>query len=152
MPQVIALMCELNRAACEAMLEAGAHACTDVTGFGLLGHARNMLAASGVAARIRFPKVPVLDAARQYVTEGIAPGGTHANWRFLEDWTEYDPALSKEQQLLLADAQTSGGLLIAIARERADALLEGLSRRGTPACSIIGEIVEGPAGRMTVTR
>jgi selenide,water dikinase len=150
MPQALRLMVELNRAACEAMLEVGAHACTDVTGFGLLGHARNLLVASGVSARIRFGAVPVLEAARAYVAEGIAPGGTHANWRFLNDWVSYDRALSKEAQLLLADAQTSGGLLIAVAPERCEALVEALERRGTPARAVVGEVIEGPPGRMLV--
>jgi selenide,water dikinase len=150
MPQAIRVMTELNRDACEAMLEIGAHACTDVTGFGLLGHLRNLLAASGVAARLRASAVPMLEGAREYVAEGIAPGGTHANWRFLNDWVGYDASLSKEEQLLLADAQTSGGLLIAVAAEKRDALVGALARRGTLARAVIGEVVAGPAGRITV--
>jgi selenide,water dikinase len=148
--EAIALMTHLNRGACEAMLTAGAHACTDITGFGLLGHLRNVLAASGAAAEISFASVPVLEAARVYVREGIAPGGTHANWRFLNEWTEYDPAIAKEDQLLLADAQTSGGLLIAVPAERESRLIEALARHGTPARAVIGTVVEGPAGRMRV--
>jgi hypothetical protein len=81
--EAIEVMATLNRAACEAMIEVGVHAATDVTGSGLLGHLRNLVAASKCAARIRFEDVPTLDAAVRYVKEGIAPGGTHANWRFL---------------------------------------------------------------------
>ncbi len=92
----------------------------------------------------------MLDAARRYVKKGIAPGGTHANWRFLAEWVAWGEGVDKDTQLLLADAQTSGGLLIAVAPERAEALVADLRRRGTPAAAIVGELEEGPAGRMRV--
>ena len=150
MPEAIALMKHLNRGACAAMLEAGASAATDVTGFGLLGHARNLLAASGVSGVFHAAQVPVIAAARAYVHEGLAPGGTHANRRFLEDWVDYDPAVGKDEQLLLADAQTSGGMLIAVPRARLDALLDALGRHETPVRAVVGEVFEGPAGRIRV--
>ena len=150
MPEAIRIMTTLNRDACDAMLEAGAHAATDVTGFGLLGHLRNICAASGVGARIHANAVPVLEAARRYVAEGIAPGGTHANWRFLNDWVSWGPQVTKETQLLLCDAQTSGGLLIALPAADAPKLVEGLTRRGTPCAAVVGEIVEGPGVRIEV--
>ncbi len=152
MPGAIRLMTTLNRDACAAMLEVGAHAATDITGFGLLGHLRNVCAASGVSARVYVEHVPVLEAARAYVAEGIAPGGTHANWRFLNDWVTYAPDVTKEEQLLLADAQTSGGLLIAVAVDRALELMAALESIGTPAAAIVGEITAGPPGRMDVVR
>ena len=142
----IVLMGTLNRAACEAMLEVGVHACTDVTGFGLLGHLRNVLAASGVAATIRRDAVPVIAAARRYAEAGIVPGGTHANHRFLADWVDWgttDPTT----QLLLSDAQTSGGLLIATAD--APALVAALARRDI-AGTIVGHIEAGTRGHMRV--
>ena len=105
-----------------------------------------------MSAHVRFADVPVLDAARVYVGEGMAPGGTHANWRFLADWVTWADDVTKDEQLLLADAQTSGGLLIAVPASRADALVAALVARGTPAAAIVGEIVEGPAGQMQVTR
>jgi selenide,water dikinase len=144
MPEAIRIMATLNRDACDAMLEIGAHAATDVTGFGLLGHLRNVCAASGVSARIALDDVPVLDAARTYVREGIAPGGTHANWRFLNDWVTYGPRVGKEDQLLLCDAQTSGGLLIALPAADTPRLVAALERRGTPCAAVVGEIFEGP--------
>jgi len=144
MREAIRLMVTLNKDACDAMLEVGAHAATDVTGFGLLGHLRNVCAASGVTARIFASSVPVLEAARTYVAEGIAPGGTHANWRFLNDWVDYGTGVTKEDQLLLCDAQTSGGLLIALPAGDAARLVEALERRGTPCAAVIGEIVAGP--------
>ena len=74
-------------------------------------------------------RVPVLQAARQYVEAGVAPGGTHANWRFLADWVTYAPELSKETQLLLCDAQTSGGLLASVPASETAAVVEALLRR-----------------------
>src|SRR4029079_10188245 len=85
----IEVMSALNRSACDAMLEVGVHAATDVTGFGLLGHLRNMMKASGTRALLRYERVPVIEAARLYVSVGIVPGGTQANWRFLAEWVEW---------------------------------------------------------------
>jgi len=135
--EAIRVMTTLNRDACEAMLEVGVHAATDVTGFGLLGHLRNMVAASDCSAVIKRSDVPVLDAAVRYVSEGIAPGGSHANARFLAEWVDFGNA-SKEDQLLLCDAQTSGGLLIAVAPERSEQLVRGLRDRGTLCAAIVG--------------
>lgn len=150
--EAIRIMTTLNRDACEAMLEIGVHAATDVTGFGLLGHLRNVCVASRVSARVWLEAVPVLEAARTYVAEGVAPGGTHANRRFLADWVTWGAGVSEEEQLLLCDAQTSGGLLMAVPAGRADDLVAALKVRGTLAAAIVGEITDGPAGRMEVER
>ncbi|MBV9945416.1 MAG: selenide, water dikinase SelD [Myxococcales bacterium] len=147
--EAVRLMTTLNRGACEAMLAVGVHAATDVTGFGLLGHLRNVVAASGCTAVVERARVPVLDAAARYVGEGIAPGGTHANVRFLSEWVDFGAA-SKEDQLLLCDAQTSGGMLIAVARERGDALVRALEEHGTPCAAVIGRLEAGPP-RIRVT-
>lgn len=148
--EAVRVMSTLNKAAAEAMLEVGAHACTDVTGFGLLGHLHEMAHASGVGARVSLSQVPVLPQVWELVEEGFAPGGTHANRRFVEGWVMWDEALSLEQQLLLCDAQTSGGLLIAVPPGRAEALLAALRRRGTLAAAQIGEMMSGEAGRLWV--
>ncbi len=148
--EAIGLMTTLNAGAARAMVAVGVHAATDVTGFGLLGHLRNVLVASELAADLWFDRVPLLAAALTYAEGGMAPGGTHANWRFLNDWATYDPALSKAQQLVLADAQTSGGLLIAVAPDRADALLAALAREATPVAAVIGRVVAGQAGQMHI--
>src|SRR5213079_939188 len=111
MPVALNVMTTLNRSAAEVLAQFEVHALTDVTGFGLLGHLRNITSASAVTARVWADAVPVLPAAWDYVQSGIAPGGTHANWRFLADWVTYAQDVSKEKQLLLCDAQTSGGLL-----------------------------------------
>jgi selenide,water dikinase len=141
--EAVRLMATLNRAACEAMVEVGAHAATDVTGFGLLGHLRNVVAASGCAAEISLSAVPSIDAARAYVDAGLAPGGTHANWRFLNDWVDYD-GIAKPAQLLLCDAQTSGGLLVALPEADAPRLVRELEARGAPCAAVIGRFREGP--------
>jgi selenide,water dikinase len=138
--EAVTLMTTLNRAAAEALAGIEVHALTDVTGFGLLGHLRNVTAASGVTATVRAGAVPVLAAARAYVQAGVAPGGTHANWRFLADWVTFDPAVSKEEQLLLCDAQTSGGLLACIPADAAEAALAALHAGGVPAAAIVGRI------------
>lgn len=153
--EAIAVMSTLNRDACEAMLEVGVHAATDVTGFGLLGHLRNVVAASDVEATVWLDEVPVLEAARRYVERGTAPGGTHANLRFLGDYVEFDADVAAHERLLLCDAQTSGGLLMAVAPERAEALVSALARRGTPAAAVVGELTrrgERRPGAMRVRR
>ena|SRR5687768_5527472 len=137
-------MTTLNRAACEAMVEIGVHAATDVTGFGLLGHLRNIVAASKCTAVVRKGRVPMIEAAKRYVAEGIAPGGTHANVRFLAEWVDFGGA-SKEEELLLCDAQTSGGLLIAVSEEKSERLVRALQDRGTSCAAIVGHFEEGPA-------
>lgn len=148
----IEVMTALNRQAAEVVAEIGANAVTDVTGFGLLGHLRNMAAASGVSARVWLDRVPVLPQAWEYVRAGIAPGGTHANLRFLADWVGYEDGISKEEQLILCDAQTSGGLMIALPESNRQVLLDSLARAGVASAAEIGRVEHGLPGRMTVTR
>ncbi|MEA2562161.1 MAG: selenide, water dikinase [Acidobacteriota bacterium] len=150
--EAIRIMTTLNRAGAEAITRIGAHALTDVTGFGLLGHLRNMVVASKVCARVDFDRVPALSAAWEYLQAGIAPGGTHANHRFLADWVDYEDGVGREEQLLLCDAQTSGGLLAAMAPEQADALLEALKAAGMTDAAVIGSIEASPPGRIAVFR
>ncbi len=146
----IELMATLNRAACEAMLEVGVHAATDVTGFGLLGHLRNVTRASGCSANVWADAVPRIEAAMTYAREGIVPGGTHANRRFLAESVEFAPGVDEATRLLLCDAQTSGGMLIAVAPERSPKLLSALAGRGTPCAEVIGQLDDGPAGTARV--
>lgn len=147
----IRVMTTLNRIAGEEFVRCGAHALTDVTGFGLLGHLRNVVAASKVGARIFVDRVPVLPAAVEYVREGISPGGTHANHKFLSDWVSYDNDVTKEEQLILCDAQTSGGLLAAVAADQAEAVIASLRARGIPEAVAIGRIESANPGRIAVT-
>jgi selenide, water dikinase len=150
--EAIALMATLNRAAGDAMQEVGVHAATDVTGFGLLGHLRNMTKASGCMATVWLDAVPVLDAAWAYVREGVAPGGTHANLRYLSEHVEVGEGIDQAAQLVLCDAQTSGGMLIAVGPDRVGRLVASLRERGAPCAAVIGQIEQGPGGRARVTR
>ena len=141
-------MTTLNAAAAEAMVEAGASAATDVTGFGLLGHLQIAVENSGVSAAIDASHVPLIEGTLELANEGVVPSGTRSNHLFVApnvDWGK----VSKSEQLVLADAQTSGGLLIAISPGRADALSQALASRGVHAREI-GEIEGGPAGRIRV--
>ncbi len=149
--EAIRVMTTLNRTASEVIAERGAHALTDVTGFGLLGHLRNVVAASKVGARIFMDQVPVLPAAREYVHAGISPGGTHANRRFLADWVSYADDITNEEQLMLCDAQTSGGLLAAVAPDQIDDMLAELKVRGVEVASV-GVIEATSQARITVCR
>jgi selenide,water dikinase len=144
-------MTTLNKTAAEVLAEFESHALTDVTGFGLLGHLRNVTAASGVHARVWADTVPIMSAAGEYVHKGIAPGGTHANWRFLNEWVTYEAGVSKEQQLLLCDAQTSGGLLACVGRDESHRLVRALHNAGIELAAAIGQIEEGPPGKITVS-
>ena len=148
--RAVAIMATLNKGAAEAMLAVGVHAATDVTGFGLLGHLREMTKGSGVGAEISMSAVPVLDEARLLVERDIAPGGTRRNLESVQGDVDFG-ALPAAERLLLADAQTSGGLLIAVAAEKVGQLLEALRDKGTPVAAHIGRLTEAPLGRITVT-
>jgi selenide,water dikinase len=150
--EALGVMTTLNRDAAQVIAGARAHALTDVTGFGLLGHLRNLAAASGVSATIWNDLVPVLPAARDYVRKGVAPGGTHANRRFLAKWVEYDSDLAEWEQLLLCDAQTSGGLLAAVPGTHAPRVVRELQQRGLASAAVIGSIDHGQPGRIHVHR
>jgi selenide,water dikinase len=97
-------------------------------------------------------QVPILAAARDYVQAGIAPGGTHANFKFLKDWVTYAADVTQQEQLLLCDAQTSGGLLAAVAPDRAASLLESLKSRGILDAAVIGQMEADSPGRIAVSR
>jgi selenide,water dikinase len=146
----IELMATLNRAAGEAMQEVGVSAATDVTGFGLLGHLRNLTKASGCSASIRLEAVPVLVAAWEYVRKGVAPGGTHANRRFLAESVEYASDVDEAAQLVLCDAQTSGGMLIAVAPDRVERLCAALAAGHASCAQVIGHLVAGAPGTARV--
>jgi len=140
--RVVEVMVTLNRGAAEAMLEVGVHAATDVSGFGLLGHLHAMLNASRVGARVYLDRVPVLDEAWELAARECVPDGSYNNYRYLRDDVIWDAGIPVDAQVVLCDAQTSGGLLIAVPSERVDALVAALRERGTPAAAIIGEITD----------
>lgn len=128
-----------NRAASEAAVVAEARAATDVTGFGLIGHLTGMMRASGASAQIRLPRVPLLPGARELLERGFAPGGTRANLDAANATTDWGADLNENDRLLLCDAQTSGGLLIAVPQDRLAALTAELEARGADG-AVIGEV------------
>ncbi len=143
--EVTELMAGLNRDASRVLMEnrRGVRACTDITGFGLLGHLMEMLEGSSVGARIRASDVPILDAARRYAAQGVMPGGSRANLASLEGRVRFEGRLAEDEssRLLLADAQTSGGLLAAIAPRRVNDVMDGLRAAKVPVAAVIGELV-----------
>ena len=146
---VIALMATLNRAAAEAMLEVGAHAATDITGFGLLGHLAELALGSGLAATISAGAVPVLPGILELAADGIVPGGTLRNLESLADRISWDEAVPGAMRLVLGDAQTSGGLLIAVEPQAEATLLSALHRRGIEG-AVIGAVAAGNTGSIVV--
>jgi selenide,water dikinase len=145
----VASMTLLNAGASQAALAAGVRAATDVTGFGLLGHLHRMLAASGAAARLWAASVPLLPAAAELAAAGYVSGGTRANTERMRGFTVLDPAIPAELAVLLHDAQTSGGLLLAAPPPAAPALLSELRAQGLPA-ALIGEVIAGKSGHVDV--
>lgn len=142
-------MAALNRAAAEAMIEVGPSAATDVTGFGFLGHLHELAHASAVAARIRAAAIPVLPGARRLAEQGVVPGGSKRNAAFCAAFVGWADAVDAATRVLLTDAQTSGGLLIAVPGARLPALERALAARGVLA-AVVGEIVAGRAGQIDV--
>ena len=134
-------MRRLNRDASEAMQAVVAHAATDVTGFGLIGHLTGMMRGSGASARIDAGAVPVLPGVRDLLAQGVAPGGTRNNLAAAEPHVAWSPRLTEDDRLLLCDAQTSGGLLIAVPQERLPRLLDELGARSV-SHAVVGAVEE----------
>jgi selenide,water dikinase len=147
---ITALMATLNKDASEVMLEIGVNACTDITGFGLLGHALEMSKASKVCFRIYAEKVPVIPEAQTFASMGMVPAGSFSNQKYCSKHLDIKPSIDPILLDILSDAQTSGGLLISVPAEKADMLVQKLQERGTPAASIIGEVLSEPAGMIQV--
>lgn len=151
--QAVQVMTTLNAGARDAALALGPalHAATDVTGFGLLGHLRELLAASGVAGIVDAAAVPVLDGVRALLAEGMVAGGTQRNHAFVTDTAPVDwGGLPLDDQLLLTDAQTSGGLLLAVDPHRVTDLVHELETRSTLAAAVVGQAIDGPPGAIQV--
>ena len=148
--RVVDAMTALNRGARDAALATGSRAATDVTGYGLLGHLHHLALGSGLSARIEARAVPRFEFVSTFIEAGLVPGGSAANLAYVEPWTHFAPDVDRVERLLLADAQTSGGLLFAVPAESAARALAELEERATPACAAVGELVDGPAGEIEV--
>ena len=146
----VTAMTTLNATAARAMLTVGVHAATDVTGFGLLGHLHSLLEASGAAAEVTAQAVPLLPHARDMAARGAVPGGTQRNLASLADAVSFAVGVDETTRVLLCDAQTSGGLLIAVPPDKTEALVTALEREQALAAVVIGRVVAGPPGRVAV--
>jgi selenium donor protein len=140
---VMHVMAELNKAAAETMAGFSVNACTDVTGFGLLGHLKEMVCGAGVQAILMPEQIPVFEAAWEYAAAGAIPGGTRNNLEFVGQFVRWSDATPELLKFILADAQTSGGLLVSMPEERAAEYVALLHAAGNPAAAIIGRIVQG---------
>jgi selenide,water dikinase len=143
-------MAALNRTVSELMQEVGVHACTDVTGFGLLGHACEMIQNNSIGMTVHCSVVPVFAEAIEFARMGLVPGGTYRNRDFRAAMVEFVAGVADWAPLILFDPQTSGGLLISTSPDKAKVLLEKLHRTEHIDAAIIGEIVEEPKGKVTV--
>jgi len=146
--EAVTCMTTLNAGAARAALAGGVTAATDITGFGLLGHLGNILAASAVGADLQVGAIPLLAGARELAARGVVPGGTRRNLAAMSQ-VEWQDDMDETDRLMLADAQTSGGLLLAVPAERLDGLLAALAAERTPAAAVIGTVT-ADAGRLRV--
>lgn len=146
---VMKVMATLNKKAQEAMEPYNVHACTDVTGFGLLGHASEMAEGSQVGMTLRYNQIPILPQTKELAEQGVVPGGSKKNHQWLADRVEYSSSISEVEQIMLCDAITSGGLLIAAPEEDAKAIQNKLEDTDIQS-AIIGEVTESNPGSIKV--
>ncbi len=142
--EAIGSMSSLNKRASEIMVEVGVSTATDITGFGLIGHMHEVLAASGRTARVYSRSVPYFDEALRLLAMGIAPGGTKENVTTFEKYVQWGHGVTEQDMLLLCDAQTSGGLLIFVPQGRKNELVSALQSEGILAAHV-GDVLDAPA-------
>ncbi len=147
---VTRLMATLNRDAAEIMKDYPVHACTDITGFGLLGHIAEMIIDTGFSIKLTSKTIPIIPETLEYAGMGLVPAGTYKNREFRECMVDFDPSVDSLVQDILFDPQTSGGLLICVNRENADELLEKLKEKGMANAAIIGDVATEPKERIIV--
>jgi selenide,water dikinase len=148
--KVTKYMATLNKKASELMQEIGAHACTDITGFGLLGHACQMAQNSQVGMKINSSSLPVFKEAEDFARLGLRPGGLNRNREFYGKMVEFSKQVPDYVQHILFDPQTSGGLLISLPSEEADLLVGRLKKAGIPEAAIVGEVISRPQGKILI--
>lgn len=143
-------MSTLNRKASEIMQEIGANACTDITGFGLLGHAAEMVEGTNVGMVIYANSVPIFPEAKELAAMGMIPGGLHRNRDFRKPMVEFKPEVDEFQSEILFDPQTSGGLLISVSEDKAQGMLDRLHQAGVAEAAFVGEVVDNPKAKIIV--
>jgi len=139
--RAVTWMAALNRVACETMLEFDPHSCTDITGFGLSGHALGMAKASKVRMQLRFKDIPKYDESLDLIGQGVATSVTSSNLQVAQDYMTFSGPFSDDEKWLIVDPQTSGGLFISLPAEQAPALVARLRERGNPVAAVVGEVV-----------
>ena len=148
--KIVKSMTTLNRKAAELMQETGVHAGTDITGFGFLGHASEMIEGSDVGMVIHSAAVPFFAEAREYAEKDLIPGGLHRNREFRASIVTMEKSVPDYMADILFDPQTSGGLLISVAPEKARKLLERMHQEGIEEAALVGEVVSKPKGKIIV--
>ncbi|MEI8005681.1 MAG: selenide, water dikinase SelD [Bacteroidota bacterium] len=141
--EAVKVMMELNKKPAEILMKYDVHACTDVTGFGLLGHLKEMLSSGGIDAELEWEKIPLIRSAWDYAVAGMIPGGTKNNLDYVRGMLDVGPVVPEMTPLLLADAQTSGGLLLALPLLHAAEAMKELISAGISSAAIIGNIIPG---------
>jgi selenide,water dikinase len=149
--RIVKSMTTLNRTASELMSETGVNACKDVTGFGLLGHAAEMVEKTRVGFVIDAAALPLFPETKNYYDKGMVAGGLGRNREFRGHMVDFAPGVPGHLRDILFDPQTSGGLLMAVPKARANRLLKKLHAAGVMEATIIGEVVAAPKGRIKVT-
>jgi len=148
--RVTRLMATLNRKGAEVMSRYPVHGCTDITGFGLLGHMAEMVCDMPFGIRLISGQIPMLPEALEYAGMGLVPAGAYKNREFRECMVDFAPSVDRLVQDILFDPQTSGGLLIGVAPDRADDLVAELRDEGIEEAAVIGEVVAEPKERIVV--
>ena len=148
--KVTRAMATLNKAAAEVMEDYPVHACTDITGFGFLGHLAEMVSGSGYGVRIKADSVPLYPEALEYAAMGLVPAGAYRNRDFRLFMVDFAPTVNRILQDVLFDPQTSGGLLIYVAPERAEDLLKSLKAKGVHDSALVGEVIAEPKEKILV--
>lgn len=149
--KITAVMAELNKGAAEAMMEVGVSSVTDITGFGLIGHALVMAKASKVGMHLYAGKVPIIPEALTFASRGFVPAGSKRNRQFCSKHVDVAAGVDPLLIDVLADAQTSGGLLISVPENKTAMLVQRLKDKNTPAASVIGEVMSEPTGVIKVS-
>lgn len=150
--QAVECMAALNKPGGDAIDEVGANAATDVTGYGLSGHLAEVAQASKVGVELHVDALPVLDEVMDLIGQGCFPGGTKKNLAHFKQFIDFDDDITEQEQLLCCDAQTSGGMVISVPADKADAMVESLKKHGALAAATIGEVVEDHPGRIHISR
>lgn len=152
--EAIKVMSTLNKNAAAAMIKVGVNACTDITGFGFLGHLHEMVKASGLGAKLAMEAIPVIEETWDLIKNitGVIPGGTRKNLDFLREHLVYNHSISEEELLILADAQTSGGLLISVSEAGLANLINELKAAGVETTAVVGRVITDDLNRIQICK